>query len=101
MKSAVIAVMIMAAVTYLPRVLPIAVFSRKIQSRFIQSFLYYIPFAVLGAMTFPSILFSTSDISSALIGTGVALMLGYFGKGIMTVATCAVIAVYVFETLVR
>lgn len=101
MKYTVIAILIMAAVTYIPRVLPIAVFNRRIESRFIKSFLYYIPFAVLGAMTFPSIFFSTGSIVSAMVGTCVALILGYLGKGLMTVATCAVVTVYVIQTFIR
>ena len=52
---------VMALVTYLPRMLPMAVIKRKIQNRFIRSFLTYVPYAVLSAMTFPAILYSTSD----------------------------------------
>ena len=50
---------IMAGVTYLIRALPFVIFKGRITNRFVQSFLYYVPYAVLGAMTFPSILFST------------------------------------------
>lgn len=93
-----IAVMVMAIVTYLPRVLPIAIFNKKIESKYIRSFLHYIPFAVLGAMTFPSVFYSTSIMVSALVGTSVALVLAYFEKGLMTVATSAVVIVYIMET---
>ncbi|WP_077368324.1 AzlD domain-containing protein [Anaerosalibacter sp. Marseille-P3206] len=89
-----IAVIMMAAVTYLIRVIPIAICRTKIKSRFIKSFLYYIPFAVLGAMTFPSILFSTSNIYYSIIGTATALILAYFEKGLLTVALSSVLAVY-------
>lgn len=52
---------IMAGVTYLIRALPLVIFKGKITNRFVQSFLYYVPYAVLGAMTFPSILFSNGE----------------------------------------
>lgn len=57
---------VMAGVTYLVRMLPLAVFQRKITNRFIRSFLYYVPYAVLGAMTFPAIFFSVGDSSRRL-----------------------------------
>ena len=78
-----IAVLLMAIVTYIIRVIPIVICRKKIKSRFIKSFLYYIPFAVLGAMTFPSILFSTSNIYFAIIGTATALILAYYEKGLL------------------
>ncbi|KAE9632071.1 AzlD domain-containing protein [Defluviitalea raffinosedens] len=87
----------MAIVTYIPRVLPIAVFKRKLQSKFIRSFLFYVPFAVLGAMTFPDILYSTSHIYSAAAGLVIALILAYFEKGLMTVAVSSIILVYLLE----
>lgn len=97
MSYVLLAVLVMAVVTYLPRVIPIAIFNKRIESRFIKSFLFYIPFAVLGAMTFPNVFFSTSDIKSAVVGTCVALVLAYFEKGLMTVAACAVLTVYLME----
>ena len=85
---------IMAGVTYLIRMLPLAVFRRKIKSVFVQSFLYYVPYAVLGAMTFPSVLSSTGNIYTSLIGTVVALILGFKGKSLLTVAAAACIAAF-------
>jgi len=92
-----VAVILMAVVTYIPRVFPIALYRRRIESRFFKSFLYYIPFAVLGAMTFPGILDSTSDFYSSLVGMMVALILAYFEQGLMKVALGAVLAVYLCE----
>ena len=94
-----IAVFLMAIVTYIIRVIPIAICRSKIKSSFLKSFLYYIPFAVLGAMTFPSILFSTSNIYFSIIGTAIALILAYFEKGLLTVALSAVLAVYLCEMI--
>lgn len=89
----------MAAITYIIRAFPIAIFRRKIKSRLIKSFLFYIPFAVLGAMTFPGILFSTSNIYFSIIGTLTALILAYYEKGLLTVAVSAVLAVYICELI--
>ena len=85
----------MAIVTYAPRVFPIAIFERKVKSSFLKSFLYYIPYAVLGAMTFPAILFSTADFYFALIGMVVALLLAYFEQGLMKVAIGTVLVVFI------
>ena len=52
-------VFVMAVMTYLPRMLPLTFFKKEIHSRFIRSLLYYVPYAVLSALTFPSILYAT------------------------------------------
>ncbi len=77
---------VMAGVTYLIRMLPFTLFRKEIKSRFIRSFLAYIPYAVLGAMTFPGIFHATSSFPSALAGTVVALGLAFFGRSLLLVA---------------
>ena len=86
-------VAVMALVTYLIRMLPLTAFRRPIRSRFVQSFLTYIPFAVLGAMTFPDVLYSTGDMRSAAAGVAVAVFLAWRGKSLLTVAIAACVAV--------
>ena len=88
---------VMAAVTYLIRMLPFVVFRKPIRNRFIKSFLYYVPYAVLGAMTFPAILYSTSHLASAAVGLAVSVILAWFGRGLLTVAVSACVAVYLAE----
>ncbi len=90
-----IAVLLMALVTYLPRVLPIAVFRKEIKSTFIKSFLQYVPYAVLGALTFPDIINSTNNYITAVCGTAVALILAYREKSLFIVALGAILTVYV------
>ena len=92
-----IAILIMALVTYLPRMLPLAIFKRKIQNRFIKSFLAYVPYAVLAAMTFPEILYSTGNMVSAGFGLATALILAYYGKGLLTVALASTAVVFLAE----
>ena len=89
--------LVMAGVTYLIRMLPFVVFRKPIRNRFFRSFLYYVPYAVLGAMTFPAILYSTSHLTSAAIGLLVSVILAWFGRGLLTVAVSACLTVYIVE----
>ena len=82
-----------ALVTYLIRMLPLTVFRREIRSRFVRSFLTYIPYAVLGAMTFPDVLYSTGDLRTAVCGVAVAVALAWRGRSLLTVAVAACCAV--------
>ena len=86
-------VAVMAAVTYLIRMLPLTAFRKPIRSRFIRSFLTYIPYAVLGAMTFPDVMYSTGDMRTAAVGVVVAVVLAWRGKSLLTVALAACAAV--------
>ena len=80
---------VMAGVTYLIRVIPFGFFRKKITSRFLRSFLYYIPYAVLSAMTIPAIFYSTGSLPTAIAGTAVALVLAYFDLPLIVVALAA------------
>lgn len=95
MTKAFIAVLLMALVTYLPRMLPVVLFQKQIKSTFIKDFLYYVPFAVLGALTFPDIFYSTRDLKTAILGTITALYLAYREKSLVIVAIGAIAVVYV------
>ena len=91
----------MAGVTYLIRLLPILFIKRKIKSRFIRSFLYYVPYAVLGVMTVPAIFTSTSYLISAIVGFIVACILAYLEKSLVVVAASACGAVLVCELIIK
>lgn len=88
---------VMALTTYLIRVLPMAIFRKKITNVRVQSFLYYVPYAVLAAMTFPAILSSTGSRASGAVGCVAAVLLAYFRKGLLTVAVGAAAAVFVVQ----
>ena len=77
------------------------IFRKKINNRYVRSFLNYVPYAVLAAMTFPAIFSATSSPLSALAGLIVALALAYWGKGLLTVALSASAAVFLAELLMR
>lgn len=86
---------VMAGVTYIIRMIPFTFFTKKIKSEFVRSFLHYIPYAVLSAMTLPAILYSTGDMMTAAVGTVVAVILAYFGCPLIVVALAASLAVYI------
>ncbi len=88
---------VMAGVTYIIRMLPIMVFRRKIQSRLVQSFLYYVPYAVLGAMTIPAAFYSTESMISACAGLITAFVLAFFNRSLITVALAASGAAYIAQ----
>lgn len=85
----------MAGVTYLIRMIPFTFMRKKIKSVFIRSFLYYVPYAVLGAMTFPYIFYSTGSIITASAGAAAALVLAYFNKSLITVAVCSAAVAFI------
>lgn len=87
--SIVIYILVMAGVTYLVRMIPFTLFRRKIRSRFFRSFLHYIPYAVLSAMTIPAIFYSTGSVPTSIVGTVVAVVLAYMGKPLIVVALAA------------
>lgn len=87
--SVAIYIFVMAAVTYLIRMIPFTFFRKKIKSRFFRSFLHYIPYAVLSAMTIPAIFYSTGNIITAIAGTAVAVVLAYFNLPLIVVALAA------------
>ncbi len=90
---------VMAGVTYLVRMLPLVLVKKKIKNRFLLSFLYYVPYAVLSVMTVPAIFYATSSPWSALAGFAVALILAFFEKSLLTVAIFSSAAVFVTEII--
>ena len=87
----------MALTTYFIRMLPMAIFRKKIENRWIKSFLYYVPYVVLSAMTFPAIFTSTGSVMGASLGCAVAIMLAYFNKGLLTVAIGAAAMAFIVQ----
>ena len=92
-------ILVMAVVTYLIRVLPMAIFRKKINDKRVQSFLYYVPYAVLSAMTFPAIFSSTGSEVSAVVSCVVAIVLAYMKRGLLTVAVGAAVAVFLVQMI--
>ena len=91
----------MALTTYLIRVLPLTIFRKPIRSCFLRSFLYYVPYACLTAMTFPAILSSTASIISGAAALIVAILLAYRGKSLIVVAVSSSAAVLIAEWILK
>ena len=91
----------MAGVTYLIRMLPLVLIKKKLKNRFLKSFLYYIPYAVLSVMTVPAIFTSTGSVVSATAGFVTAVILAYFERGLLTVAAFSCAAVFIAELFMR
>ena len=93
-------ILVMAGVTYLIRMIPLAFFRKKIKSNYLNSFLYYIPYAVLSAMTFPYIFYSTGNFYTALIGTVIAIVASVCKRSLLTVAILACLSVLIFGFII-
>ena len=99
--KALISVIVMAVVTYIPRVFPLVIFRRPINNVYIRSFLYYVPYGFLSAQTVPAILlYNTGSVVTAVAGTLIALFLAYLEQSLVVVAIAAILVVYAAGTLV-
>ena len=96
----IICLLIMWFVTYIPRVLPLII-NKQIESTYVKSVLYYMPYCVLGAMTFPSVFYSTSSLAFSLIGTGVAIFLAYKNQSLIRVAMASVVVIFVLNICLK
>ena len=93
------AILLMALVTYIIRVLPLVLIRREITNRFVRSFLYYVPYVTLSVMTFPAILTATTVIWSALAALAVAVTLSLMRCKLPIVALCACVTVFFVELI--
>ena len=91
----------MALVTYLIRLLPLVLFTKKITNNFLRSFLYYVPYAVLGAMTVPAIFTSTTYVTAAVLGGLTAVFFAYREKSLLFVAVAASAVVFISERIIE
>lgn len=97
MKDFWIYLVILAGSTYLIRAIPFAAIRKKINNRFIKSFLYYIPYAVLSAMTLPAAFYATGNVISGAVGLIVGGIFAYMGKSLTLVAVLSCVAAFLTE----
>lgn len=88
-------ILVMASVTYIIRMIPFTLINKKIENVYIKSFLHYVPYAVLGAMTVPAVFSSTGNIYTAVVGFVVAMILAFFNRSLLTVAVISCVAVFI------
>ena len=101
MHNVYVYILVMAGTTYLIRLLPMLLAKKEITSPFVKSFLFYVPYVCLAAMTFPAILFSTASLISAIAGFVTALFLAYRERSLVTVAIFACVAVFITERILE
>lgn len=94
-------ILTMALVTYLIRMLPLTVFRKKINNKFVLSFLFYVPYTCLTAMTVPAIFSATSTPFTAWVGFITAVVLGFMKKNLITVAAASCVTVFLAEMLFK
>ena len=94
-------ILVMAVVTYLVRAVPLLLMRKEITNTFIRSFLFYMPYACLAAMTFPAILGATSYLVSGIVGFIAAIVAAYLERSMITVALIACAAVFITEQIIR
>ena len=94
-------ILVMAVTTYLIRAIPLTLLKKPIRSRFLRSFLHYVPTACLTAMTFPAILYATDHVISGAMGLLVGIFLAFKNKSLIVVAVASCAAVFLVEQLAR
>ena len=92
---------LMAGVTYLVRMIPLVLIKKKIENRFVLSFLHYIPYTVLSVLTVPAIFYASSSILSAALGFLVAVTVALFERSLIEVAASACATVLIVEMLLK
>ncbi len=93
-------IFVMAAVTFLIRVLPLTLIRKKITNVTLRSFLYYVPYVTLAVMTFPAVVEATNSIWSGLAALVIGILLAYFGVSLFGVAVCSCVAVFLIELII-
>lgn len=92
-------ILVMAAVTYLIRMLPLTFIRKEIKNRTIRSFLYYVPYVTLAVMTFPAILSETGSIWSAFAALTAGIILAWSGQSLFVVSACSCLVVFLLELI--
>lgn len=90
-------ILVMAGVSYLIRALPMTLFRKPIKSKFIQSFLYYVPYVTLAVMTFPAIIHATQSQWSGVLALVVGIVTAWFGADLFKTAVSCCIVVFLAE----
>ena len=91
---------IMAGVSFLIRTLPLTLIRRPIKSRFLRSFLFYVPYVTLAVMTFPAIIHATQTPISGLVALIAGIIAAWLGAGLFPVSVICCVLVFVIELFV-
>lgn len=89
--------LIMSAVTYAIRVLPLTFIRKQIKNKFLQSFLYYVPYVTLAVMTFPAIMDATQSPIAGMAALLLGIIAAWFGAGLFPVSLLCCATVFILE----
>lgn len=92
-------ILVMWAVTYIIRVLPLTLIRGQIKNRFLRSVLYYVPYVTLAVMTFPAIVTATQVPLAGALALGVGVALAWLGAGLFPVSVACCLVVFVVELI--
>ena len=92
-------ILVMAATTYLIRVLPLTLIRKPIKNRFLKSFLYYVPYVTLAVMTFPAIMEATESPIAGLAALVIGILAAWLGLGLFPVAVICCAVVFLLEKI--
>ncbi|MBM7717514.1 AzlD domain-containing protein [Siminovitchia sp. FSL H7-0308] len=82
----------MAVVTYIPRMLPFIMFKGKELPPFVQGVLKNVPYATLGALIFPAVLFiRDGDILYGIVGAVAAFLIAFAGANVILVVIGSIV----------
>ena len=93
-------IVVMALVSYTIRILPLTLIRKPIRNRFIQSFLYYVPYVTLAVMTFPAIIHATQTPISGAVALAAGIVAAWLGVGLFPVSVLCCVLVFVIELFV-
>lgn len=94
-------ILVMFAVTYLIRLLPLTLIRKKITNKTLRSFLYYVPYVTLAVMTFPAILEATGSVWSGAAALIAGILLAYFGVSLFGVSVSCCVVVFIIELFIK
>lgn len=99
MHNTYVYIAVVALVTYLIRCLPLTLIRKEIKNRFLRSFLYYVPYVTLAAMTFPAIVYATNSVWSGIAALAVGVLVAWFSGNLFMVALSACGVVFLVEMI--
>ena len=92
-------ILVMAAVTFAVRAVPLPILRKPITNSFVRSFLYYVPYVTLAVMTFPAILTDAGSLAAGLIAFAVGIVFAFRGAGLFATSVCCCAAVFLAQLL--
>ena len=89
-----IAILVAAGVSLAVRALPLTLIRRKIENRFIRSFLFYVPYVTLAVMTFPAMIDAAAHPAAGIAALAAGTAAAWFGAGLFPVAIISCVVEY-------